>query len=180
MLPLTKNPITVRATLIGIALIPLNSYWVLPSLTLLFNVLFTLLVLITLDKLLHVLRPILAFTQSELLTICTMSCQVSVFAVVGNIALIFPSGAAIIKHNGYTKLFTQCEYWRDSDAKPCDDSIWNIRVWQRICRFRRLEPDSGQLSLKVLQANRGPATQCNASWKRLPVCSTRLDCKTSV
>ena len=91
MQPLTKNPITLRATLIGIALIPLNSYWILhlsyiwdsnrpTSLALLFNVLFTLLVLIALNTLLRRLRPTLAFTQSELLTIYAMLCQASVFA----------------------------------------------------------------------------------------------------
>ena len=64
MKPLTKSPITLRATLIGIALIPLNSYWILhlsyiwdsnrpTSLALLFNVLFTLLVLIALNTLLR-------------------------------------------------------------------------------------------------------------------------------
>ncbi len=91
MKSLTKNPITLRATLIGIALIPLNSYWILhlsyiwdsnrpTSLALLFNVLFTLLVLIALNTLLRRLRPTLAFTQSELLTIYAMLCQASVFA----------------------------------------------------------------------------------------------------
>ena len=86
-----KSPITLRATLIGIALIPLNSYWILhlsyiwdsnrpTSLALLFNVLFTLLILVALNSLLRRLRPTLAFTQTELLTIYAMLCQASVFA----------------------------------------------------------------------------------------------------
>ncbi len=87
----SKSPITIRATLIGIVLIPLNSYWILhlsyiwdsnrpTSLALLFNVLFTLLVLIAVNTLLRRLRPKLAFTQVELLTIYAMLCQASVFA----------------------------------------------------------------------------------------------------
>lgn len=86
-----KSPITFRAVLIGIALIPLNSYWILhlsyiwdsnrpTSLALLFNVLFTLLVLIALNAFLRRIRPSLAFSQSELLTIYAMLCQASVFA----------------------------------------------------------------------------------------------------
>lgn len=91
MKPPLKSPITLRATLIGITLIPFNSYWILhlsyiwdsnrpTSLALLFNVLFTLLVLITLNTVLRRLRPSLALTQSELLTIYAMLCQASVFA----------------------------------------------------------------------------------------------------
>ncbi len=87
----SKSPITIRATLIGIVLIPLNSYWILhlsyiwdsnrpTSLALLFNVLFTLLVLIAVNTFLRRLRPKLAFTQVELLTIYAMLCQASVFA----------------------------------------------------------------------------------------------------
>ena len=86
-----KSPITFRAVLIGIALIPLNSYWILhlsyiwdsnrpTSLALLFNVLFTLLVLIAINAFLRRIRPSLAFSQSELLTIYAMLCQASVFA----------------------------------------------------------------------------------------------------
>ncbi len=86
-----KSPITLRVVFIGIALIPLNSYWILhlsyiwdsnrpTSLALLFNVLFTLLVLIAINAFLRRIRPSLAFSQSELLTIYAMLCQASVFA----------------------------------------------------------------------------------------------------
>lgn len=86
-----KSPITLRATLVGILLIPFNSYWILhlsyiwdsnrpTSLALLFNVLFTLLVLIALNTLLRRIRPTFAFLQTELLTIYAMLCQASVFA----------------------------------------------------------------------------------------------------
>ena len=86
-----QSPITLRATLIGIVLIPFNSYWVLhlsyiwdsnrpTSLALLFNVLFTLIVLIAISELLRRFRPRLALTQTELLTIYAMLCQASVFA----------------------------------------------------------------------------------------------------
>ncbi|RKU30736.1 hypothetical protein C6497_03395 [Candidatus Poribacteria bacterium] len=86
-----RSPITLRATLVGILLIPFNSYWILhlsyiwdsnrpTSLALLFNVLFTLLVLIALNTLLRRVRPTFAFSQTELLTIYAMLCQASVFA----------------------------------------------------------------------------------------------------
>ncbi|MCG9127574.1 hypothetical protein JT359_08255 [Candidatus Poribacteria bacterium] len=86
-----KSPITLRATLVGILLIPFNSYWILhlsyiwdsnrpTSLALLFNVLFTLIVLITLNTILRQIRPTFAFSQTELLTIYAMLCQASVFA----------------------------------------------------------------------------------------------------
>ena len=91
MSPTAQSPITLRATLIGIVLIPFNSYWILhlsyiwdsnrpTSLALLFNVLFTLLVLIGISELLRRFRPRLALTQTELLTIYAMLCQASVFA----------------------------------------------------------------------------------------------------
>ena len=91
MKPPLKSPITFRATLVGILLIPFNSYWILhlsyiwdsnrpTSLALLFNVLFTLLVLIALNTLLRRIRPTFAFSQTELLTIYAMLCQASVFA----------------------------------------------------------------------------------------------------
>lgn len=91
MKPSLKSPITLRATLVGILLIPFNSYWILhlsyiwdsnrpTSLALLFNVLFTLLVLIALNTLLRRIRPTFAFSQTELLTIYAMLCQASVFA----------------------------------------------------------------------------------------------------
>ena len=86
-----NSPITLRATLVGILLIPFNSYWILhlsyiwdsnrpTSLALLFNVLFTLLVLIALNAFLRRIRPTFAFSQTELLTIYAMLCQASVFA----------------------------------------------------------------------------------------------------
>ncbi len=91
MKSIPRCPITLRATLIGTVLIPFNSYWILhlsyiwdsnrpTSLALLFNVLFTLLVLIALSTMLRRFRPSLALTQTELLTIYAMLCQASVFA----------------------------------------------------------------------------------------------------
>lgn len=91
MTPTAQSPITGRATLIGIVLIPFNSYWILhlsyiwdsnrpTSLALLFNVLFTLIVLIAISEVLRRFRPKWGLTQTELLTIYAMLCQASVFA----------------------------------------------------------------------------------------------------
>lgn len=82
--------VTLRSVIIAIVLIPFNSYWVLylsyvwdsnrpASLALLFNVIFTLLVLIAINS------PLRRFTnyglsQTELLTIYAMLCQATVFA----------------------------------------------------------------------------------------------------
>ncbi len=116
MKPPTKSPITFRATLIGIALIPLNSYWILhlsyiwdsnrpTSLALLFNVLFTLLVLIAFNTGLRRLRPTLAFSQSELLTIYAMLCQASVFAGRDMLQVLVP-----LMGNGFWYATTENEW----------------------------------------------------------------------
>ena len=112
----SKSPITLRATLIGILLIPFNSYWVLhlsyiwdsnrpTSLALLFNVLFTLLVLIGLSVILRRLHPTLAFTQSELLTIYAMLCQASVFAGRDMLQVLVP-----LMGNGFWYATTENEW----------------------------------------------------------------------
>ena len=113
---LIVKKITLRATLIGIFLIPFNSYWVLhlsyiwdsnrpTSLALLFNVLFTLLVLIGLSTILRRLRPSLAFTQSELLTIYAMLCQASVFAGRDMLQVLVP-----LMGNGFWYATTENEW----------------------------------------------------------------------
>ena len=112
----SKSPITLRATLIGIVLIPFNSYWILhlsyiwdsnrpTSLALLFNVLFTLLMLIGLSVILKRLRPSLAFTQSELLTIYAMLCQASVFAGRDMLQVLVP-----LMGNGFWYATTENEW----------------------------------------------------------------------
>ena len=112
----SKSSITLRATLIGIILIPFNSYWVLhlsyiwdsnrpTSLALLFNVLFTLLVLIGVGAILRRLRPALAFTQSELLTIYAMLCQASVFAGRDMLQVLVP-----LMGNGFWYATTENEW----------------------------------------------------------------------
>ena len=112
----SKSSITLRATLIGIVLIPFNSYWILhlsyiwdsnrpTSLALLFNVLFTLLVLIGLSVILKRLYPALAFTQSELLTIYAMLCQASVFAGRDMLQVLVP-----LMGNGFWYATTENEW----------------------------------------------------------------------
>ena len=83
--------VTWRGVLIGLLLIPLNSYWVIqmesifmtgyPTLfTLLFNVVLTLLILIALNAPLKKLFPNLALKQSELFTVYIMLSQASALA----------------------------------------------------------------------------------------------------
>ena len=125
-----KNPdllhvssITYRAVLLGIILIPFNSYWILhlsyiwdsnrpTSLALLFNVLFTLIALIAINAPLRRFRPKFAFTQTELLTIYAMLCQASVFAGRDMIQVLIPLMSngfwyATIE-NEWAQLFHQC------------------------------------------------------------------------
>ena len=113
----SKSSITLRATLIGIVLIPFNSYWVLhlsyiwdsnrpTSLALLFNVLFTLLVLIgSRCRYSGVYVQSLAFTQSELLTIYAMLCQASVFAGRDMLQVLVP-----LMGNGFWYATTENEW----------------------------------------------------------------------
>ena len=112
----SKSPITLRATLIGVLLIPFNSYWVLhlsyiwdsnrpTSLALLFNVLFTLLLLIGLSVVLRRLHSKWAFTQSELLTIYAMLCQASVFAGRDMLQVLIP-----LMGNGFWYATTENEW----------------------------------------------------------------------
>ncbi|HIA67796.1 TPA: hypothetical protein EYN98_17420 [Candidatus Poribacteria bacterium] len=96
-----KLPITARSVIIGFILIPFNSYWILhlsyvwdsnrpTSLSLLFNVLFTLIVLIAVNELLYCLNPKLVFSQTELITIYVMLCQASVFAGRDMVQVLIP------------------------------------------------------------------------------------------
>ena len=115
-MPTERSPITLRATIIGTALIPLNSYWILhlsyiwdsnrpTSLALLFNVVFTLLVLIALNACLRRLKPALAFGQGELLTIYAMLCQASVFAGRDMLQVLVP-----LMGNGFWYATTENEW----------------------------------------------------------------------
>ena len=94
-------PITTRSVIIGLILIPFNSYWILylsyvwdsnrpTSLALLFNVLFTLIVLIAINEVLNRFSPKLVLSQTELLTIYVMLCQASVFAGRDMIQVLIP------------------------------------------------------------------------------------------
>lgn len=78
-----KKNISVRALVIGIALIPVNCYWIIQTevvwrslhatvLSLFFNVVFCLFVLKGLSSVIQKLRPRLGLSQSELLTIYIM------------------------------------------------------------------------------------------------------------
>lgn len=93
--------VTARSVLLGIILIPLNSYWILymsyvwdsnrpTSLSLLFNVLFVLLVLIMVNALLRRYAPRRTFSQAELLTIYAILCQGSAFAGRDMVQVLIP------------------------------------------------------------------------------------------
>ena len=94
-------PVTTRSVIVGLILIPFNSYWILylsyvwdsnrpTSLALLFNVLFTLIVLIAINEVLDRFSPKLVLSQTELLTIYVMLCQASVFAGRDMIQVLIP------------------------------------------------------------------------------------------
>ncbi|MBD69715.1 hypothetical protein CMK21_06285 [Candidatus Poribacteria bacterium] len=96
-----KIHITTRSVIIGLILIPFNSYWILhlsyvwdsnrpTSLALLFNVIFTLIVLIAVNELLYRFNPRLVFSQTELITIYVMLCQASVFAGRDMVQVLIP------------------------------------------------------------------------------------------
>ena len=46
-----------------------------------------------------------------------------------NFVLKFLRKFVIIIHDGYNRLVTQCEYRRDTDAKPRHDGIRHVRIW---------------------------------------------------
>jgi len=101
---MNKTPlraITIRSIFITLLLIPFNSYWVLhlsyvwdsnrpTSLALLFNVIFTLLVLMALSAILKKATKRWALTQTELLTIYVMLCQATVFAGRDMVQVLIP------------------------------------------------------------------------------------------
>ncbi len=81
----TNKGITLRSTLIGLILIPVNCWWVVQSeavwgilypttVSLFFNVTFTLFVLVLINLLLKKLSQPFVLSQGELLTIFTMLC----------------------------------------------------------------------------------------------------------
>ncbi len=83
--PISKPRVTLRSIIIGLFLIPVNTYWVLESeavwgvvhatvLSLFFNVIFTLFVLSVLNLALRKWLPSVAFNTGELLTIYVMLC----------------------------------------------------------------------------------------------------------
>jgi len=81
-----RSPVTLRAILVGLLLIPINSYWHVQMtlvwlmnfpaiLALLFNVIFILFILVAINHLLKKYVPKIAFRQGELLTIYIMLCS---------------------------------------------------------------------------------------------------------
>lgn len=120
--PKHNTGVTWRAILIGLVLIPLNSYWVVQMesicgtgqstlFTLLFNVVFTILVLIILNAPIKKLLPRIAFNQGELLTIYIMLCQASTLAGHSMMQILPPTMAAPLGlatvENEWKELFWQ-------------------------------------------------------------------------
>ncbi|MBM3235747.1 hypothetical protein FJZ31_05565 [Candidatus Poribacteria bacterium] len=97
--------VTWRAVLIGLILIPINSYWIVQmeavyysahstTFALLFNAIFTLLILIVLNIPLKKLFSNLALKEGELLTIYIMLCQASALAGHSMMQILPPTMAA--------------------------------------------------------------------------------------
>jgi hypothetical protein len=97
--------VTWRAVLIGLILIPINSYWIVQmeavyysahstTFSLLFNAIFTLLILILLNIPLRKLYSNLALKEGELLTIYIMLCQASALAGHSMMQILPPNMAA--------------------------------------------------------------------------------------
>ena len=93
--------LTMRSVLLALILIPFNSYWILnmsyvwdsnrpTSLSLLFNVIFVLLVLMAANAFLRRWTPRRAFSQTELLTIYAILCQGSAFAGRDMVQVLIP------------------------------------------------------------------------------------------
>jgi hypothetical protein len=100
-----RTGVTWRAVLIGLILIPINSYWIVQmeavyysahstTFSLLFNAIFTLLILILLNIPLRKLYSNLALKEGELLTIYIMLCQASALAGHSMMQILPPNMAA--------------------------------------------------------------------------------------
>ncbi len=93
--------VTTRSVVLALILIPFNSYWILymsyvwdsnrpTSLSLLFNAIFVLLVLIAANIGLRRLSPRLELSQTELLTVYCILCQASAFAGRDMVQVLMP------------------------------------------------------------------------------------------
>ncbi|MFC1717028.1 DUF6785 family protein [Candidatus Poribacteria bacterium] len=93
--------VTTRSVVLALILVPFNSYWILymsyvwdsnrpTSLSLLFNAIFVLLVLIAANTGLRRLSPRLELSQTELLTVYCILCQASAFAGRDMIQVLMP------------------------------------------------------------------------------------------
>lgn len=97
-----QRGVTLKAVLIGLLLIPPNSYWVMnvegiwhtghpTCISLFWNVIFTLVCLILVNLLLRRLAPCLALTQGELITVYAMLCIASGLAGHDTMQLLIPA-----------------------------------------------------------------------------------------
>ncbi len=115
-----QEKVTPRSILIGCVLIPVNCYWVIameqvwksgnPStLSIFFNAIFTLLVMLILNELLKYVSPKIAFSRAELITIYSMICIGTGLSSQDWIQVALPSWAHPIWHsspeNNWQELF---------------------------------------------------------------------------
>ena len=122
------SPITRRAILLGALLIPFNCYWIMmvegiwhsghpTAISLAWNVVFNLLVLLMLNQLLKRFSPRLAFTQAEFVTVYVMLASASALAGHDTLQLGIPN----LSHPWY--FATEANKWAELFQKYLPKSL---------------------------------------------------------
>ncbi len=95
------SAVTLRSVILGLILIPINCYWIMytemvwwaqfpTTMSLFFNVIFCLAIIIPINLLIHKLSPKLSLNQAELLVIYVMLCMASAVASHDNLQVLIP------------------------------------------------------------------------------------------
>ncbi len=124
------SEVTLRAVVLGLVLIPINCYWIMytemvwwaqfpTTMSLFFNVIFCLAIIIPINLLIHKLSPKLSLNQAELLVIYVMLCMASAVASHDNLQVLIP----MIGH----------VFWFDTPENEWRELIWEyIPDWLSI------------------------------------------------
>jgi hypothetical protein len=116
-----NSGITLRAVGLGLILIPINCYWIMytemvwwaqfpTTMSLFFNVIFCLAVIIPINLLFRKISPKLSLDQKELLVIYIMLCMASAVASHDNLQVLIP----MIGH----------AFWYDTPENEWKDTFW--------------------------------------------------------
>ncbi len=119
--------VTLRAVLLGLFLIPINCYWIMytemvwwaqfpTTMSLFFNVIFCLAVIIPINLIFRKISPKLALDQTELLVIYVMLCMAS----------------AVASHDNFQVLISMIghPFWFDTPENEWKDTFWEyIPTW---------------------------------------------------